>query len=151
MRAIRHLILQSTLAASVYLTSSCAPFHAKQVQSGLDGDRLTLGTVQRNIHKGMSGADVVESLGSPNVVSTDDQGREVWVYDKFATDVVASESGWTVLGAGVGAGGGAAGGGLLGASGGSGARSTSQRTLTVVIKFDENKKVRDFAYHTSRF
>ena len=36
-------------------------------------------------------------------------------------------------------------------SGKSEASSTSQRTLTVIIKFDEEKKVRDFAYHTSRF
>jgi len=32
-----------------------------------------------------------------------------------------------------------------------GAASTSQRTLTVIIKFDNDKKVRDFAYHTSKF
>lgn len=99
----------------------------------------------------MSGGEVIESLGSPNVVSTDEGGREVWVYDKFATDVVASESGWSILGIGGAAGGGGAGGGLLGGGGRSGAASSSQRTLTVVIKFDEAKKVRDFAYHTSRF
>jgi hypothetical protein len=29
--------------------------------------------------------------------------------------------------------------------------TTSQRTLTVIIKFDEHDRVRDFAYHTSRF
>ena len=44
----------------------------------------------------------------------------------------------------------------LGGAGGSagrstGAASTSQKTLTVIIKFDEAKKVRDFAYHTSSF
>lgn len=112
---------------------------------------MTVGTVQREIRKGMSGAEVLETLGSPNVLSTDEAGREVWVYDKFATDVVVSESGWSVLGGGVGFGNSAVGGGLLGASGSSGAASKSQRTLTIVIKFDEQKKVRDFAYHASRF
>ena len=29
--------------------------------------------------------------------------------------------------------------------------SSSQRSLTVIIKFDEDGKVYDFAYHTSRF
>ena len=43
------------------------------------------------------------------------------------------------------------GAGSVGASGSAGARSTSQRTLTVIVKFDEEKKVRDVAYHTSRF
>jgi len=32
-----------------------------------------------------------------------------------------------------------------------GGASKSQRTLTIIIKFDEDEKVRDFAYHTSRF
>lgn len=128
-----------------------AKHHARSVQAGLDGDRLTVGTVQRDIRKGMSGAEVAEALGSPNVVSTDDEGREVWIYDKIATDVVTSESGWSVFGAGVGAGGATAGGGLVGGGGRSGAASTSQRTLTIVIKFDESRKVRDFAYHSSRF
>jgi outer membrane protein assembly factor BamE (lipoprotein component of BamABCDE complex) len=112
-----------------------APFHSKEVRTGQDADRLTVGTVQREIRKGMSGAEVLEALGSPNVVSTDESGLEVWVYDRFATDVVASESVGTLI--------------LL--SGSSGAASRTQRTLTVIIKFDENKRVRDFAYHSSRF
>ena len=36
-------------------------------------------------------------------------------------------------------------------NGSAGAASTSQKTLTVIIKFDNDKRVRDFAYHTSRF
>ena len=138
-----------------FLTCVCAhcgpQHHARQVQSGLDGDRLTLGTVQREIRVGMSNAEVIEVIGSPNVVTNDEAGREVWVYDKFATDVVASESGWSIFG--IGGGFGHSGGGLGGASAGgrSGAASTSQRTLTIVIKFDEQTKVRDFAYHASRF
>ncbi len=128
-----------------------ASYHARDTQAGLEGDRLTAGKVQREIRLGMSGADVIEALGSPNVVTGEGDGREVWVYDKFATDVVVSESGWTILGGGVGfghSGGGGLGGG---ASGRAGASSQSQRTLTVIIKFDDAKKVRDFAYHTSRF
>jgi len=91
----------------------------------------------------MSSAQVIEILGSPNMVSTDEERREVWVYDKIATDVTysTSEGGagvWLlVLG--------------VGGSGSSGAKSTSQRTLTIVIKFDKDSKVRDFAYHSSSF
>ncbi|MBN1464100.1 MAG: hypothetical protein JW922_10600 [Paludibacteraceae bacterium] len=104
-----------------------------------EGDRITVGTVQRKISIGMSSAEVAEALGSPNVVSTDEQRREVWIYDKISTDVSysTSEAGAAFL--------------LVGGSGASGARSTTQRTLTVIIKFDEEGKVRDFAYHTSRF
>ncbi len=112
-----------------------ADYHAGKVQNGLQGDKITVGTVQREITVGMSSAAVVEAIGSPNVVTTDEKRREVWVYDKIATDVAASGGGWTLL--------------LLGQS--AGAASKSQRTLTIIIKFDEDKKVRDFAYHSSRF
>ena len=53
---------------------------------------------------------------------------------------------------GVPVGGGAAGAGVGGSYGSSaGARSTSQRTLTVIVKFDERNLVRDFAYRSSSF
>jgi len=41
--------------------------------------------------------------------------------------------------------------GPIAASSRSRSESSTQRTLTVVINFDESDKVRDFAYHTSRF
>ena len=129
-----------TLGALVLLTSSCA-----SVQSHRDGirddsgDRVTVGTVQKEIRVGMSGSDVVSALGSPNIVSTDSERREVWVYDKIATETVHSSTagGFNIL--------------VLGFADRAGAQSTSQRTLTVIVKFDKNGLVRDFAYHTSRF
>ena len=151
---MRRLLLVSLIAM---LLGGCvsAQQHASDVQDGLQGDRLTVGTVQREIKVGMSGADVAQVLGSPNIVSTDEEGREVWIYDKIATDTVYSNSSGGVsaliLGGGpVGAG--SMGGGIGGSSDySSGAASKSQRTLTIVVKFDENRKVRDFAYHSSRF
>jgi outer membrane protein assembly factor BamE (lipoprotein component of BamABCDE complex) len=116
---------------------------------------MTVGTVQKEIRKGMSGADVAEVLGSPNIVTTDGEGREVWIYDKISTDVTYSkDSGGVgiVLLVGASAGNTVAGGlGHGGYSRSAGAESKTQRTLTVVIKFDEEKKVRDFSYHSSRF
>ena len=116
---------------------------------------MTVGMVQKEIRKGMSAADVAEVLGSPNIVTTDSEGREVWVYDKISTDVTYSTD---TGGAGVLLLIGAAAGDVLGGGLGSGsysrstgAQSKTQRTLTVVIKYDEQKKVRDFAYHSSRF
>lgn len=146
-----HLRAAAFASLMILFSAGCASTHARNVQSGLEGDRLTLGNVQREIHKGMSNADVVESLGSPNIVTTDEEGRENWVYDKFATDVVSSSSGWSIFGAGAGVTGGALIG--VGGTGGAnaGASSTSQRTLTIIVKFDENHRVRDFAYRSSRF
>ena len=113
--------------------------------------RVTVGTVQREIHLGMSATAVVQALGSPNIVTTDTERNEAWVYDKFATDVVYSRSRGGVLGLVFGGGSSVAAGGVGISTQEAGADSTSQRTLTVVIKFDADQRVRDFAYHTSRF
>jgi len=117
---------------------STASSHKKSVQSDA-GDRVTVGKVQREIRIGMPSAKVIEVLGSPNIVTTDENRQEVWVYDKIATDIVYSNNQgevWLIIGA---------------VSGSSGATSTSQRTLTIVIKFDKENKVRDFSYHSSSF
>ena len=122
------------------LLSACmtAPQHREAVQD-TSGDRVTVGSVQREIKIGMSGADVAKVLGSPNIVTTDDERREVWIYDKFSTDTtVSGSSGYGTLI-------------IVGASRSASSSSTTQRTLTVIIKFDKENKVRDFAYHTSRF
>lgn len=131
-----------------------AAAHRAAVQDDTS-ERLTLGTVQRKIQVGMPGSEVAAVLGSPNIVTTDENRREVWIYDKIATERAysTSEGGITTLilgGAPVGSG--VLGGAVAPYYGQSaGAASTTQRTLTVIIKFDEEMKVRDFAYHTSRF
>jgi outer membrane protein assembly factor BamE (lipoprotein component of BamABCDE complex) len=141
------------LALVVFAGSGCmtASRHAEDVQQGLEGDKLTVGTVQREVRQGMSGAEVVEVLGSPNIVSTDEKGREVWVYDRISTDTVRSSSSGGILALIFGTQGGGGGGALGHAGYDTGAKSTSQRTLTVIIKFDEAGKVRDFDYHATRF
>ncbi len=135
------------LVLSVILLAGCASMHAADVQKAREADKLTVGTVQREIRIGMSSAQVVEVLGSPNIVTTDEKGREVWVYDRISTESIYSSS--TALILGILAGGSGGGGGLIGQS--AGASSTTQKSLTVIIKFDEQKKVRDFAYRSSSF
>lgn len=102
-------------------------------------ERLTVGKVQGEIKVGMSAAQVVELLGSPNIVTTDEKRREVWVYDKVSTDRV--ETSKFAYGTLI----------ILGGSSDASSSSTRQRTLTIVIKFDEDKKVRDFAYNYTQF
>lgn len=112
-----------------------ASWHANEVQK-TEKQTFTVGKVQRNIRKGMTNAEVAETLGSPNVVSTDEEGREVWIYDKFSKEqVISASNGLTFTLSNVGA----------------GAARSSQSTITVIIKYDKNGRVRDYAYHTSRF
>lgn len=102
-------------------------------------EQLTVGTVQRKIEIGMSGADVIAALGSPNMVTTDEQRRETWIYDKISSEVskTSSSAGFSLL--------------IVGAGKSSSSSKTSQKTMTIIIKFDEESKVRDFAYHSSQF
>lgn len=142
----------SLLLPVLFLAVGCqtTAFHRAQVQDNTS-DRISVGTVQKEIRVGMSGAEVAQVLGSPNIVSTDEQRREVWIYDKIATDRAYSTSSGGISALILGFGSSAAGGGGAGFNASSGASSTSQRTLTVIIKFGADHKVRDFAYHTSRF
>jgi hypothetical protein len=112
---------------------------------------FTLGIVQKALRPGLSQADVAERLGSPNIVTRETDGREAWVYDKVSTERETSGESVGVGGAASGAGGSFW--GLLGI--GAGKRSenakSSQRTLTVVIRFSAAGAVQSFTWHDSRF
>jgi outer membrane protein assembly factor BamE (lipoprotein component of BamABCDE complex) len=120
----------------------CYPTSLAEQQADINaakgaGDSLSIAKVQKEIKIGMSSADVVLVLGSPNMVTTDDKRRESWVYDKVSTEGMASTSSGTRF--------------LWLPADNKAAVSRSQKTLTIVIKFDEKGMVRDFAYNTSKF
>jgi outer membrane protein assembly factor BamE (lipoprotein component of BamABCDE complex) len=118
------------------LTGCLNPQDVHNSVKGDDKSTISVGVAQRNIKVGMTSAAVAEVLGSPNIVSTDEESREVWIYDRVTTSVRAS----------------AANGPLTLVVGGAAAASErSQSTLTIIVKFDKAGKVRDLAYHTSKF
>ena len=141
------------LAPVLMLCACMSAQDHREAVSDNSSDRISVGTVQREIRVGMSSSDVVEALGSPNMVTTDDKRRETWVYDKVSTEsVVSSSSGGVnamILGgfSNILLGGGASGN----VNRSAGASSSSQKTLTIIIKFDENHKVRDFSYRQTSF
>lgn len=127
-----------------------APYHRAAVRDD-SINRVTVGTVQKEIRVGMTGAEVAAVLGNPNIVTTDEERREVWTYDKISSETVSSGAHVGLFPSlfGINA---PWGGGIAGsASQSAGATSSTQRTLTVIIKFDAQKRVRDFAYHASSF
>lgn len=128
------------IVAALAVLGGCKTAADHQRELGSTQDReMTLGVVQRDLRKGMSQADVATALGSPNIVTKDSEGKETWVYDKIASEASYSNGGHylTLV--------------LFGTAGSSGASSHTQRTLTVVIKFDDRSMVDSFAYHSSRF
>lgn len=102
-------------------------------------ENITVAKAQKDIKVGMTSAEVVEVLGSPNIISTDEQRREIWVYDKVSTQSAYQnqEGGIGLI--------------LLGVSGSKGSSARNQRTLTIIVKFDSQNKVRDVSYRTSSF
>lgn len=112
---------------------------SQPVNNKPQGDRITVGTVQKEIRVGMSAASVASALGSPNIVTSDDNGGEVWIYDKISsnTSYSSSETYATIL--------------LIGGSESNSNTSSSQKTLTIIIKFDAKNRVSSFKYHASRF
>lgn len=111
---------------------------AKKVEAPTQGNKLTVGTVQKEIHKDLTQTQVLEILGSPNIVTSDSEDKETWVYDKFNHSVSykKSSSYGTIL--------------LLGSENSSGENSYSQQTLTIIIKFNKGK-VYEYKYHSSKF
>jgi len=123
----------------------------KEVRHSPDNiNKLTLGKVQQTLKKGMSQGEIVVALGSPNMVTSDANGLETWVYDKLSTEVNSNsqKKSFNLLGGVIGSKIGA------GATGGSSSKnsntSSSQKTLTVVLKFIE-KKLEIYTYNASSF
>lgn len=123
---------------------------AAQAASAADGPvarDLTLGVIQRTIKAGMTSSEVVESVGSPNLVTRGRNGRESWVYDRFSTET--SEKGVSVGGGGMGAGGSVL--GVIGLNGSNKKVTTSQRSLMLVVTFGADGMVETFSYRSSKF
>ena len=142
------------LTVVVAVAFACGCSHNKGLHSAKER-KITLGLVQKHISEGVPAADVAAVLGSPNIVTRTD-GKESWIYDKVAQESSYSQSEGDVSGTAAGAsmiGGEAIAGGAVGGGYGrkKGASASTQRTLTVVIRFDDNGRVEDYSYHVSSF
>ncbi len=136
MKQLSKLIGMTTLLLSLLMITSCA---STVNNNSLNEEKMTVAKVQKEIKVGMSSSDVIEILGSPNIITTDSNRRETWVYDKISTQITSSNSSlgtWLLV---------------FGASGSKTPSTSSQRTLTIIIKFDEKGLIRDFSYRTSSF
>lgn len=127
-------ILSALAFATMPFVSSCSA-----TNYSLREEQMTVAKAQTEIKIGMPSSAVVEALGSPNMVTTDTERRETWVYDRVSTNVQSSSSSsgvWLLL---------------FAAKGKESQVSSNQRTLTIIVKFDKKGLVRDFAYRTSTF
>ncbi len=101
---------------------------------------LTHGQVQLTLKKGITTkTEVLETFGAPNITTIDASGREVWTYQRHARVANASSSSsfGTII--------------LFGKNSSTAGFEESSRTMTLIIKFDENQKIHDFKSRSSNF
>ena len=89
--------------------------------------KITLANVQKSVKVGTSSSAVIEALSSPNIITSNPDGSETWVYDK-----ISSESEFAT--------------GLN-----SNVSASSSRTLIVVVKFDISNKVESVQYRQTSY
>jgi hypothetical protein len=105
--------------------------------------RLTLGTVQAHVVQGQNQAEILKTLGSPNIITKDSEGREVWTYDRISKESSSKGGvGFLLFNPVTWFGGGAT---------SYRKSSSSSKSLTVIITFDDNKNVLDFTYQSLEF
>ena len=115
----------------LFLLSGCATT-AEPVQKS----NLTPGMAKTKIIKSQTTQqEILQVFGPPNIVTKNKSGNEVWTYDRVSVEASASEAYGTIIIAGVA----------------SGRTSTSTRTFTLMIEFDEKDIVKDFSYRSSAF
>jgi len=125
------ILLIAIVAIAALAASGC--------QTAVDSPRnspLTHGNVTLNLKKGeTTQSKVLEIFGPPNIATTDAEGNEVWTYQRHASVSKSSESFATIV--------------LAGAQ--TSGFSQSSRTMTLIIKFDSQKRVIDFKSMSSSF
>ena len=105
--------------------------------------KLTLGLAQSTVTKGANQSEIIKVLGAPNIISKDKSGNETWTYDRISRDAQSNSR--------AGAGFGALFGWVFAGGSSSSSSNMSNKSLTVIITFDDNKNVIDYAYQSLEF
>ena len=148
---MKNIIIAITFSIIMF---SCAPPEPIIIEVPIEkDDKLTLGKVQSQIKKGMNQTEVLEVLGSPNIVTKNSSGNEVWTYDKIGTSQSSSNEasatyGKSQLGRGFWA---FLFGGTTNSVQSSSDRDTESKSLTVIITYNTDNVVSDFTYQSLRY
>jgi len=117
------------LACLTVLSTGCQ-------ESRTQGSNLTPGMAKTKITNGVTTqSEILEVFGAPNIITKNKSGNEVWTYDKVAMDKSNKEGYWTILAAGES----------------SGNQTTSTKTFTLMLEFDDDDIVKDNSYRASQF
>lgn len=107
------------------LNCSCTPKQTQPVQKS----NLTAGTVKKEIVKGETmQADVLKLFGSPNLMTMDSDGNEVWNYNRMSYTTTTGSDGGT----------------LIFWWGSRAMRSSTTQSFDLIIVFDKNQIIKDY-------
>ena len=132
-----YLVTMTSLLSLIL--NGCVNNIQPQVNNINNVGKTTLGIVQKSIKRGMSSAEVIKVLGSPNMVTQDEDSNEGWIYDKHSTEIKSSNQRkgvWLLV---------------VSTNEGSSSHNSSQKNLTIIIKFNSDNKVKKFSYRSSSF
>jgi hypothetical protein len=136
------------------VTPQAQAVSAPPAQSGATA--LSYGSVTSRVVKGKtSQAELVDMFGGPNISTVDSEGLETWVYERSVsqTDAADRSQSWqAAANLGVFFGHGSAGAQAAGGQNASASSTTSSfRSLTVIVKFNPDKTVKDYSVRASQF
>lgn len=117
---------------------------------------LSYGAITATVKKGITTqADLIGLFGGPNITTLDSDGSETWVYERTASETSTSSQADVAVQArnlDVFFGLGFVGKGTVAAqSSGRATVTRSIKSLTVIIKFNQDKTVKDFSARASYF
>ena len=123
----RQLIISLILSLTIVGCASVQPVQKGNLTPGMAKTTIIKGTTTQN--------EILTVFGAPNIVTKNKSGNEVWTYDKMSVESGSSDVyGTAILVGGVGS-----------------RSSTSTRTFTLMIEFDEQDIVKDYSYRSSAF
>jgi uncharacterized caspase-like protein len=142
--------------APVAATSPAAAGETSRAPGGVAASPLSYGTVTSQVQKNRTTQlELLQLFGGPSISTMDAEGSEVWVYERSVTETeqrsqgegwqAAAKLGLFFAHAQMGGGGGG------GRSSSSTGTTTSFRSLTVIVKFNPDKTVRDYSVRASQF
>jgi hypothetical protein len=147
MQSYKRKVLVS--AATAMALALAIPAHGTCAE---EANSLTHGMVQMTLVVGATTqAEILETFGAPNITTVDGTGAEMWVYDRHATVTSNNESGFSIGMLAGGGGGGVGGGGGLGFGKSKSKGVQQSRSMTLIIKFDRQRRVSDFRSRSSSF
>ncbi len=132
--------IQFLRLVAVLIVSGCSTESPKVSLATEARADLTHGAVQLRLKRGeTTQSEVLTAFGAPNIATIDGDGREVWTYRRHATVTTASSSAgyFNVV--------------VFGAGAQDATVTSESRSMTLIVKFDEARRVCDFRSMSTSF